>query len=331
MSIDRQKFDALLKWFIKIAPKVDAVVIVDRQGLTIASESKTKIDEDVIGGVSAVVEQVLTRITKEFKSGQFGTGSFDTEKCRLIFVETGKQAILVTIADALASIDELYPYVYVMAEKVARILDGRPVSPVIPQIVGASSDTLVEKGKLVKIEPASGSYAYKVVLGGEGGVGKTSLAYSFIEGKFETDYKSTIGTSIMKKELTIRGSDAKVRFIIWDLAGQDQFKRVRQTYYQNAEAGIIVFDVTRRDTFLTVEKWVVETRQGSGKPDIRLIIVGNKIDLPNRQVTYEEGIALGKKLNLSYIETSAKTGDMVNDAFEMLALSLFKTLSLTSL
>jgi len=330
MSIDRERFSALLKWFMKTAPRVDAVVIVDRQGLTIASESNTQIDEDVIGGVSTVVDQVLHRITQEFKSGKFGTGSFDTEKNRLIFVETGPQAILVTIADAMASIDELYPYVYIMAEKVARILDGRPVSPVIPLILGTSSETSMEKGKLVKIEPASGSYAYKVVLGGEGAVGKTSLVFTFVEGKFETDYKSTIGTSIMKKELAIRGSDATVRLIIWDLAGQDQFKRVRQTYYQNAEAGIIVFDVTRRDTFQTVEKWVEETQRGSGKPDIKLLIVGNKIDLPNRQVTYEEGLALSKKLGLSYVETSAKTGDMVNDAFEMLALALIKTLSLTT-
>jgi small GTP-binding protein len=330
MSIDRERFDALLKWFIKTAPKVDAVVIVDRQGLTIASiasEAKAKIDEDVIGGVSTVVEQVLQRITKEFKSGQFGTGSFDTEKNRLIFVETGPQAILVTIADALASIDELYPYVYIMAEKVSRILDGRSVSPVIPQIIASSSETTTEKGKLVKVEPAAGSYAYKIVLGGEGSVGKTSLVHSFVEGKFDTDYKSTIGTSIMKKELAIRGSDAKVRFIIWDLAGQDQFKRVRQTYYQNAEAGIVVFDVTRKDTLQTVEKWVEETRRGSGKPDIKMIIVGNKIDLPNRQVSYEEGVALGKKLGISYIECSAKTGDMVNDAFEMLALALVKNLA----
>ncbi len=327
MPIDRERFDALLKWFIKTAPKVDAVVIVDRQGLTIASEAKTEIDEDVIGGVSTVVEQVLQRITQEFKSGQFGTGSFDTEKNRLIFVECGPSAILVTIADALGSIDELYPYVYVMAEKVARILDGRTVSPVIPQFMGASSETSTEKGKLVKVEPAAGSYAYKIVLGGEGGVGKTSLVHTFVEGTFDTDYKSTIGTSIMKKELAIRGSDAKVRFIIWDLAGQDQFKRVRQTYYQNAEAGIIVYDVTRKESFQTLEKWVTETRQGSGKPDIKLIIIGNKIDLPNRQVSYEEGVALGKKLGISYIECSAKTGDMVNDAFEMLALALVKTLA----
>jgi len=335
MSIDRERLDALLKWCIKSVPKIDAVVIVDRQGLTIASimsqvksESNAKIDEDVIGGVSTVVEQVLQRITKEFKSGQFGTGSFDTEKNRLIFVETGPSAILVIIADALASLDELYPYVYIIAEKVARILDGRPVSPVIPQIIVPRSETSIEKGKLVKVEPAAGSYAYKIVLGGEGAVGKTSLVHTFVEGKFESDYKSTIGTSIMKKEIAIRGSDAKVRFIIWDLAGQEQFKRVRQTYYQNAEAGIIVFDVTRKETFQKVEKWVHETQQGSGKPDIKLIIIGNKIDLPNRQVSYEEGVALGKKLGISYIECSAKTGDMVNDAFEMLALTLVKTLAI---
>src|SRR5271157_377639 len=122
MSVDREKLSALLKWFMNVVANIDAIVVVDREGLTIASEANTEIDEDIIGGVSAVVDQVLQRITNEFKSGKFGTGSFDTEKNRLIFVEAGPQAIVVTIASALASIDELYPYVYILAEKISRIL-----------------------------------------------------------------------------------------------------------------------------------------------------------------------------------------------------------------
>ncbi|HMF33309.1 MAG TPA: Rab family GTPase, partial [Candidatus Lokiarchaeia archaeon] len=211
-----------------------------------------------------------------------------------------------------------------------RILDGRPVSPVIPEIVSSSSGTNPEQGQLVRIEVPAGAYAYKVVLGGEGGVGKTSLVHSFVEGKFEADYKATIGTSIMKKEFSLRGSDTTVRFIIWDLAGQDQFKRVRQQYFREAEAGVMVFDVTRRETFEAIERWVSEARQG-GKEGIKLILVGNKMDIPERQVTFEEGAEMGKRLGLSYIETSAKTGEMVSDAFEMLALTLFRGLTATTL
>jgi len=329
MSIDHERLSALLKWFMKVVQNIEAVVVVDRQGLTIASEANMEIDEDVIGGVSAIVDQVLQRITTEFKSGKFGTGSFDTEKNRLIFVESGPQAVVVTIASAVASIDALYPFVYILAEKVARILDGRPVSPVMPEIVSTSSGTTMEQGQLMKIEVPSGSYAYKVILGGEGGVGKTSLVHSFVEGTFQEDYKATIGTSIMKKEFTIRASDAKVRFVIWDLAGQDQFKRVRQSYLASADAGILVFDVTRRETFDKIESWVEDVRKG-GKEGLPLIIVGNKIDLTDvRVVTYEEGVELGKRLGLSYIETSAKTGEMVSDAFEMLALILVKGLLVT--
>ncbi len=103
---------------------------MDRQGLVFGSQLKPGVSEDVIGGLSALVEPVLKRISTEFKSGAFGTGTFDTDEYQLLFCEAGPSAILVIVADALASIDNLFPYAYLCAEKVARILDDRPVSPV---------------------------------------------------------------------------------------------------------------------------------------------------------------------------------------------------------
>jgi len=329
MPVDRKKLEALLDWYKQeIGENLIAALIVNREGLVMSAlkgSSETEVEEDVIAGVSALVEPVLTRITEEFSSGSFGTGTFDTEDHRFIFCEAGPEAIFVTVLKAIAMVDPVFPYAYLAAEKIARIFDGRTVSPVIPKLIDSDTGQIIErkvdKIQLIKIQ--SGEYAYKLILGGDGGVGKTSMVHRFVEDSFQTDYKSTIGTSIMKKVCDFEGLASKVRFVIWDLAGQAQFQRVRQTYVANAEAGILVFDVTRKKTFDSVEKWFNEIKSAS--KSISLILIGNKIDLvEDRQVTTEEGENLAKKLNLSYFEASAKTGENVNDAFNMLALQMIK-------
>jgi len=327
MSVDRKKLEALLKWYKQdIGKSLIAAIIVNRDGLVMSAiegDSEAQIQEDVIGGVSALVEPVLTRITEEFSSGAFGTGTFDTEEQRIIFCEAGPEAIFVTVLESIAMVDPVFPYAYLAAEKISRIFDGRTVSPVIPKLFTDQSVQNIERkvDKLQKIKVKSVEYAYKLILGGEGGVGKTSMVHRFVENSFQTDYKSTIGTSIMKKECEFDGLDSKVRFVLWDLAGQAQFKRVRQSYLSNAEAGILVYDVTRKDTFDKVENWFKEIKEVS--KTISLILVANKIDLvENRIISTEEGEELAKILNLSYIETSAKTGENINDAFKMLALQI---------
>lgn len=333
MSVDRKKLGALLKWYIQeVGKDMIAVIVVNREGLVIdaiTGGSDKSVDEEIVGGVSALVEPVLTRITKEFSSGAFGTGTFDTEDYRLIFCEAGPEAVFVTVLDAVAMVDPVFPYAYLTAEKIARIFDGRTVSPVIPKIMTESSISIErKKGALQKIKVQSGEYAYKLILGGDGGVGKTSMVHRFVEDAFQTDYKSTIGTSIMKKECEFEGLSSKVRFVIWDLAGQSQFKRVRQTYVENAEAGIVVYDVTRKDTFENIGTWHKEIKEAS--PTISLVLVGNKIDLvDDRKVTTEEGQALAQKLGLTYIETSAKDGTNIQDAFKMLALQMIKRFVVT--
>ncbi len=325
MSVDRKKLEALLNWYKQeIGKNLITAIIVNRDGLVMAGikdDSQVEIKEDVIGGVTALVEPVLTRITQEFSSGAFGTGTFDTEENRIIFCEAGPEAVFVTVLDSIAMVDPIFPYAYLAAEKIARIFDGRTVSPVIPKLYTDQDVQNIERkvDKLQKIKTKSGEYAFKLILGGEGGVGKTSMVHRFVEDSFQTDYKSTIGTSIMKKECDFAGLDSRVRFVIWDLAGQAQFKRVRQSYLANAEAGILVYDVTRRETFDNLESWYKEAKDVT--PSISLILVGNKIDLiEDRVVTKEEGEEMAKNLALSYIETSAKTGENINDAFKMLAL-----------
>jgi small GTP-binding protein len=327
LSIDTSKLTALLKWYKQsIGDDLIAVLVLNRDGLiieTLSGKTEKSFDKEVVGGVSALVEPVLKRITQEFSSGSFGTGTFDTEEYRLIFCEAGPEAILVTILDAIAGVDPVFPYAYLTAEKVARIFDGRAVSPVIPPLTSKKDSKNVERkvDRLQKIKIKSGEYAFKLILGGDGAVGKTSMVHRFVEDSFMKDYKSTIGTSIMKKQCVFEGLKSAVRFIIWDLAGQDQFKRVRKSYLSNAEAGILVFDVTNKSSFENIETWHDEIKRVS--PNISLILTGNKIDLEDKRViNQKEGEDLAKKLSVSYIETSAKTGENINDAFKMLALQM---------
>lgn len=327
MSVDTKKLEALLHWYKQnVGDHLIATLVVNRDGLVIdalTGSSEKTLDEEIVGGVSALVEPVLTRITEEFSSGSFGTGTFDTEEYRLIFCEAGPEAVLVTVLDAIAGVDPVFPYAYLTAEKIARIFDGRTVSPVIPKLIAEQDLKNIQRkvDKLQKVKIKSGEYAFKLILGGDGAVGKTSMVHRFVEDTFAKDYKSTIGTSIMKKECLFKGLESSVRFIIWDLAGQSQFKRVRQSYLANAEAGILVYDVTNRASFENIINWHKEITTGS--PNISLILVGNKIDLKNeREVTTQEGEELSEKLKLSYVETSAKTGTNINDAFEMLALQM---------
>jgi small GTP-binding protein len=329
LPVDTKKLRALLEWYNQsIGDDLVAVLIVNRDGLIIDSLTRSTeklVDEDILVGVSALVEPVLTRITEEFSSGSFGTGTFDTEDYRLIFCEAGPEAVFVTVLDAIAGVDPVFPYAYLAAEKIARIFDGRSVSPVIPILTKENMASHIERKveQLQKINIKSGEYAFKLILGGDGAVGKTSMVYRFVENAFASDYKSTIGTSIMKKECNFEGLNSRVRFIIWDLAGQAQFKRVRQSYLANAEAGILVYDVTNQNSFENIESWHNEVVKAS--PGISLILVGNKIDLANdRKVTSVAGENLAQNLQLSYIETSAKTGENIDDAFKMLALQMIQ-------
>ena len=126
----------------------------------------------------------------------------------------------------------------------------------------------------------------------------------------------------MKKECKFTGWDTTVRMIIWDLAGQRQFARVRQSYLGEAKGGFLVFDVTRQETFKNIEKWHKETIQGAGE-NINLMLIANKIDMENeRQVSREEGEKLAEKLGIPYFETSAQNKDIVDEAFKMLAFIL---------
>ena len=159
------------------------------------------------------------------------------------------------------------------------------------------------------------SYKFKVCLFGPGNVGKTSLLIRYIKDFFNTDLKKTIGSSFLIKDVVIDEID--VRLLLWDIGGQDIFKKLRTIYFKGSNAAFGVFDVTDPQSLLKLPGWVSSIKK-TVKKSIPMIIVGNKIDL-ERQVGRQEAEDLAKRLNCDYLETSAKTGEKVEIAFEKIA------------
>lgn len=152
----------------------------------------------------------------------------------------------------------------------------------------------------------------KVLLLGDGRVGKTSLAVRYTHNSFSHDYKPSLGVDWLARREEINGK--KVKVLIFDAAGQALFQSLRKRYYVGAHGAFVVFDVTRKPTFENLEFWINEIR--SLEHEIYLHIVGNKSDLRDmREVSYEEGKAFADSLEADYTETSAKSGENVTPLF----------------
>jgi len=166
------------------------------------------------------------------------------------------------------------------------------------------------------------SYRFKILLLGDPAVGKTSLINKFIQGRFEVDYKATIGVDIMSKTVYVDGFEIKLS--LWDIAGQDKFRFFRNVFYRGASGAILVFDLTRLSSFTNLDNWVKELNEYV-KDKIPLIIIGNKLDLiSTRAVKTLEAKGFAEKLEAPYLETSAKTGLGVNESFTTISKIIFK-------
>ncbi len=157
-------------------------------------------------------------------------------------------------------------------------------------------------------------YILKIITVGDGEVGKTSLIVRYIENKFLDDYKMTIGVDFFTKLLTINNNRVKLQ--IWDTGGQERFTSIRPMYYKASVGGFVVFDKTNRQSFYNVVKWFEEVYNQCG--EIPLILIGNKIDMDDPQISWNEARNIAKKFNTVYFETSAKNDISVSLAFETL-------------
>ena len=165
-------------------------------------------------------------------------------------------------------------------------------------------------------------YEFKLVILGNLSVGKTSLVKRFVTHAFKESYKPTLGTEIYLKELII--NDEKIIFQLWDLAGAPNFANIRLSFYQKADGGFLVNDVTRPETLQSLDQWMEEVEKAI-KYVPEYLILGNKADLVENRLTSKDQLnEFGQKRNIDVLETSAKNGDNVDFAFNKMAKMLIE-------
>mmetsp|Transcript_10426 Transcript_10426/g.17047 ORF Transcript_10426/g.17047 Transcript_10426/m.17047 type:complete len:212 (-) Transcript_10426:287-922(-) len=157
------------------------------------------------------------------------------------------------------------------------------------------------------------AYLFKYIIIGDTGVGKSCLLLQFTDKRFQPVHDLTIGVEFGARMITIDNKQIKLQ--IWDTAGQESFRSITRSYYRGAAGALLVYDITRRETFNHLASWLDDARQHSNK-DMTIILIGNKSDLESkRAVSLEEGQAFAKENGLIFLETSAKTAQNVEEAF----------------
>ena len=157
---------------------------------------------------------------------------------------------------------------------------------------------------------------FKIVLIGDSFVGKTNIMSKYLKNEFHEDSKATVGVEFGAKKFDIEGKSVKAQ--IWDTAGQERYKSITTTYYRGAKGALIVYDITRKETFDSVDRWISEL-VNSGDKNMTMLLIGNKCDLDNqRQVTKEQGEEKAKAFKVAFLETSASSGENLDVAFEMI-------------
>ncbi|XP_067012670.2 ras-related protein Rab-21 [Anabrus simplex] len=160
---------------------------------------------------------------------------------------------------------------------------------------------------------SSGSYNFKVVLLGEGCVGKTSVVLRYVEDKFNDKHVTTLHASFLNKKLNIGGK--RVNLSIWDTAGQERFHALGPIYYRMSNGAVLLYDITDEDSFQKVKNWVKELKKMLGS-DICLTIAGNKVDLEKqRTVAVEEAEEYANTVGAKHFHTSAKMNRGIEELF----------------
>ncbi|KAM5152908.1 ras-related protein Rab-26 [Mantella aurantiaca] len=163
--------------------------------------------------------------------------------------------------------------------------------------------------------------AFKVMLVGDSGVGKTCLLVRFKDGAFLAgSFISTVGIDFRNKVLNVDG--VKVKLQIWDTAGQERFRSVTHAYYRDAHALLLLYDITNKTSFDNIQAWLTEIHEYAQK-DVVIMLLGNKVDSTHeRVVRLEDGERLAKEYGVPFMETSAKSGLNVELAFMAIAKEL---------
>ena len=167
-------------------------------------------------------------------------------------------------------------------------------------------------------------YIFKIILIGSSGVGKSSLIQRYTQKTFEDVYDCTIGVDFFTKTIDVNGKTVKLQ--IWDTAGTEKYRSITSSYYRGSHCALIVFDLTSKDSFESLPTWIENYYKNCNQEfDKNVIMIGNKNDLSEkRDVTQDKINDFIKLNNLVYFETSAKTGENVDESFQYIAQKLME-------
>jgi small GTP-binding protein len=160
---------------------------------------------------------------------------------------------------------------------------------------------------------------FKIIIFGDAGCGKTTLTQRFLTNLFVSDQTMTIGVDFEVKSLSV--DSQKVKLQIWDFGGEERFRFLLPTYVRGARGGLFLYDITNYSSIAHIDDWLSVIRKEIRAEDIfPIIVVGGKADLiENREVSSADAIKIAKSRNVNgFIETSSKTGENVEKAFEAL-------------
>jgi small GTP-binding protein len=165
-------------------------------------------------------------------------------------------------------------------------------------------------------------FAFKVLLLGDGGVGKTTLIKRYVTGSFDAGTKITIGADFHTKELSVNGKEVTLQ--VWDFGGEERFRFILPTYCRGARAGIFVYDVTKLESLLHAGDWVNLVR--TEVPNIPVVMVGTKIDLSDQRVVQaDEAATRAADLGINHVmEASSRTGESVEQVFDVVTSLIFE-------
>ena len=157
-------------------------------------------------------------------------------------------------------------------------------------------------------------YMVKIIIVGNSNVGKTNIVTRYVKGEFSNEYMITIGMDFLTCNLELDNKIFKLR--LWDTAGSEKFRSVTRGYYSNTCYALIVYDITDDSSFNSVKQWIEDVQSFANK-GTNLVLVGNKLDLNNkRKISKEEGQNLATEYGMDFYESSALTGENINDIFE---------------
>ena len=169
------------------------------------------------------------------------------------------------------------------------------------------------------------NFLFKYIIIGDPSVGKSNLLMKFAHNKFTDEYQATIGVEFGAKNIEINKKTYRIQ--IWDTAGQENFRSITRAYYKNSVCAMVVYDITSRSSFEHIVNWIEDVHNQSPKT-VTIVLIGNKIDLEDKRVvSFDEGNDFATKNGIIFMETSAKSGEGVDEIFKKSAEEIEKKMA----